>query len=247
MPEAAAHADAPFDPVRQLGQRLAAERIRLQLREVEDAHSELDHRTESKKQERDRLAREQIEAAQASERERIADQRRAEASRRERAEREAQEQAARQRRREAIQNVKRQVVDFWWPDVVARSDLKSRVLKEIEIGLEPLPVEDLPQSELVLIAEGIRERLYAAAKSAEQNAQRSAARRNGLIAYGTDYAARELRAVDGLPLSDIWRIEQQVRSDLATIDGSETRIDIEDRVEAIFEEEGIGLDEDDDD
>jgi hypothetical protein len=245
LPEASSRADAPFDPVRQLGQRLAAERLRLQLREVEDAHSELDRRTETKKQERDRLAREQSEAARGAERERIAEQRRAESAGRERAEREAQEQAARQRRREAIQNVKRQVVEFWWPDVTARSDLKSRVVKEIEIGLEPLPVEDIPRGELVLIAEGIRDRLYVAQKASEQHAQSSTTRRNGLITYGTEYAAHELRSVDGLPISDIWRIERQIRSDLESIDGSETRDDIEDRVEAIFEEEGIGWDEDD--
>jgi hypothetical protein len=245
LPEASSDPDAPFDPVRQLGQRLAAERLRLQLREVEDAHSELDRRTETKKQERDRLAREQTEAAQGAERERIAEQRRAESAGRERAEREAQEQSAKHRRRETIQNVKRQVVEFWWPDVAARSDLKSRVLKEIELGLEPLPVEDIPRGELVLIAEGIRDRLYATAKASEQHAQRSTTRRNGLITYGTEYAARELRAVDGLPISDFWRIERQIRSDLESIEGSETRDDIEDRVEAILEEEGIGWDEDD--
>src|ERR1700733_7811616 len=51
MPEAPPQADAPFDPVRQLGARLAAERIRLQLREVEEAHAELDRRAQSKKRE----------------------------------------------------------------------------------------------------------------------------------------------------------------------------------------------------
>jgi hypothetical protein len=219
----------------------------LQLREVEDAHSELDRRAESNKRGRERLAREQSEAEQIAERNRVAEQRSVETARREREDRQVQEQAARQRRREAIQNVKRDVVQYWWPDVATRSDLKSRVLKKIEIELEPLPVEDLPLSELVLISEGIRDRLYAEAKAAEQNAQRSAARHNSLIAYGTEYAARELRAVDGLPFSDIWRIERQVRSDLENIDGSETRDDIEDRIEAIFEEEGIGWDEDDED
>ena len=44
LPEALPQVDAPFDPVRQLGQRLTAERIRLELREVEEAHAELDRR-----------------------------------------------------------------------------------------------------------------------------------------------------------------------------------------------------------
>ncbi len=41
-----------FDPVRQLQQRLTAERLRLQLREVEDAHAEMDKRGAAKQRER---------------------------------------------------------------------------------------------------------------------------------------------------------------------------------------------------
>src|SRR5258708_38916905 len=44
--------EKPFDPVHQLRQRLAAERLRLQLREVEDAHAERDRLGEAKERER---------------------------------------------------------------------------------------------------------------------------------------------------------------------------------------------------
>ena len=44
--------ERPFDPVQHLGQRLAAERISLQLREVEEARDELDRGKEAKERER---------------------------------------------------------------------------------------------------------------------------------------------------------------------------------------------------
>ena len=83
--------------------------------------------------------------------------------------------------------MKRQVLDWWWPDVTARTELNSRALAAIEKGLAPLPVEDLPHAELVIIAEGIRDQLYREAKATEQTAQRSASRRRDLIAFGKDY------------------------------------------------------------
>ena len=55
--------EAGFDPVRQLKKRLAAERLRLQLREVEEAHLELDRRAQAK--ERDRAQAQDQAAEQA--------------------------------------------------------------------------------------------------------------------------------------------------------------------------------------
>lgn len=244
LPEASSEADAPFDPVRQLGQRLAAERLRLQLREVEDAHAELDRKAEAKKREREREAREKAEAAQTAAREQLLAQRQSETAQAEKVRREAAGRERQTRRREAIQNVKRQVVDWWLPDVTARSDLKARAFKEIETGLAPLPVEDLPLREVVFIAEGIRDRLYRETKNVEEQAQRFANRRRELTAHGTAYAARELRAVEDLSIVDVWRIERRVKEDLESIAGTESKDEIEDRIEAIFEDEGIGCEDD---
>jgi hypothetical protein len=244
LPEPLPQVDAPFDPVRQLGQQLTAERIRLELREVEEAHAELDRRAQSKTRERELETFAKNEAASKADRERTAEARRNEEAARERGRREAAEQDRRNRRRNAIQNVKRQVLDLWWPDVTARTELKSRALKEIEAGLSPLPVEDLPSSELVLIAEGIRDRLYREAKAIEQNAQRCAARRRDLISYGKGYLSRELRSVEGLSITEKWRIERRVENELESIGGTESREDIEDQVESILEDEGVGWDED---
>lgn len=245
LPDATPDADAPFDPVRQLGQQLAAERLRLQLREVEDAHAELDRRAQSKTREREMEACSRREAETKAQTERAAEARRRDEAERDHARREATALEGRERRRTAIQNVKRQVVDWWWPDVTARTELKSRVLGEIEKGLAPLPVEDLPHAELVLIAEGIRDRLYREAKATEQVAQRNTTRRRDLIAFGKDYLARELREVQGLAVLDKWQIEKRVERELESIGGTETREDIEDQVEAILEDEGVGWDGDD--
>lgn len=244
MPEASVSTDAAFDPVRQLGQQLTAERLRLQLREVEEAHAELDRKAQAKKRDREREAREKVDAVQAAERERLLAQRQSETAQAERTRREAAERDRQMRRREIIQNVKRQVVDWWYPDVSARADLKARALKEIETGLAPLPVEELPLSELVLIAECIRDRLYRETKSAEELAQRSANRRRELMAHGTTYAARELRAVKELSVMDVWRVERRIKEDLEGIAGTESKEDVEGRIEAILEDEGIGWEDD---
>jgi hypothetical protein len=245
LPDATPEADAPFDPVRQLGQQLQAERIRLQLREVEEAHAELDRRAQSKTREREIEVRSRRDAESKAQTERADEARRRGEAERERANREAAELDRRERRRTAIQKVKRQVLDWWWADVATRTELKSRVLGEIEKGLAPLPVEDLPHAELVAIAEGIRDRHYREAKATEQAAQRSAIRRRDLVAFGKDYLAGELREVEGLDVLDQWRIEKRVERDLEAVAGTETREDIEDQVDAILEDEGIGWDEDD--
>jgi hypothetical protein len=61
------------------------------------------------------------------------------------------------------------------------------------------------------------------------------------------YVQRELREVDGLSFSHTWRIENAVKSDLESIAGTESLAEIEDRVEQIFEDHGLGCDDEDDD
>ena len=51
-----------FDPVKQLEKQVAAGRLRLQLREVEDAHTEMDQRKAEQEQERQRKADQEAEA-----------------------------------------------------------------------------------------------------------------------------------------------------------------------------------------
>ena len=95
-------------------------------------------------------------------------------------------------------------------------------------------------------AESIRDRMHRDEKAKAEQATRLAQQRQSLIQNGIAYAERELRAVDGLSLSDTWRIERAVRSDLESVTGTESPADIEDRVEQIFDRYGLGCDEDED-
>jgi hypothetical protein len=238
--------ERPFDPVQHLGQRLAAERIGLQLREVEEARDELDRRREAKERERQQQAEQKASAERMAARDRENAQKLAEENRQAREHREAAERQRQRQRREIIQSIKDQVLERWFAPVHGRSDLKAHALQEIEGKLSVRPVEDLPRSELVLIAEAVRDAVYRPAVQAEQHSRDMAARRQGLIEHGCSYAGRELRRADGLKITEVWQIERRVREELATVEGDETTGEIEDWVDDILDDEGIGWDEDDD-
>jgi hypothetical protein len=173
-------------------------------------------------------------------------QRLADESRRVREHREATERQRQGQRREIIQSVKHEVLEYWIAPVQGRSDLKARALQEIERKLAALSVEELPRLELVLIAEAARDSVYREAVQAAQHARDMAARRQSLIEHGCGYAGRELRRAEGLPITEVWAIERRVREELASAEGDETTDDIEDWVDGILEDEGIEWDEDDD-
>jgi hypothetical protein len=233
-------------PLRQLQRRLAAERVRLQLREVEDAHAELDRAAEAKAHERQRLCEQEAEQAQARERAKEEARRNQGKSARQAERREAEKRERQEKRRSVIQDVKRQVVDSWFGSFLVSSDFKPRVCLAIERELEPLAIEEIPLSELIRLAEGIRDRMHREEKARTEQAARLAQQRQRLIQHGLAYAQRELRDVDGLSFSDSWRIESAVKSDLESIPGTESLAEIEDRVEQIFEDNGLGCDDEED-
>jgi hypothetical protein len=225
-------------PLRQLQQRLAAERVRLQLREVEDAHAELDRKAEAKANERQHLREQEVEQARSKERAREEARRGEEDSARQFERREAEKRERLEKRRSVMQDVKRQVLDWWFAGLVP-SDFKPRVCLAIERELQPLAIEEIPLPELVRLAEGIRERMHRDEKARTEQSARLVRQRERLIQHGIGYAQRELRDVDGLSFSDSWRIESAVKSDLESIAGTETLPEIEDRVEQIFEDHGL--------
>ena len=230
-----------FDlPLRQLQQRLASERVRLQLREVEDAHAELDRQAQAKTEERDRVAEQEAARARTAEKAREDARREAQESllrtqRREAAERERQE-----KRRSNIQEVKRQVVDCWFEGFGMPSDLKPRIRIAIDDALARRPVDELPFRELVEQAQAIRDRIHREEKARAEQALRLATQRQRLIQHGIGYAQRELREVDGLGVWESWKIEQAIKADLESVAGTESPEDIEDRVENVFEDHGLG-------
>jgi predicted GNAT family acetyltransferase len=227
--------------------RVSTEKLRYSLREIQQAHGDMDAREEARRAAAAEKATREAEARAAAERERQAARAKAafDAYARRTAE-EAQERR-KTKRREAIQRVKHKVVDEWWGGIGMAATLKAQMLQAIEAELTPLPADELPETELVQVAEGIRDRIYGQAVAAQQAATARLQRKQVLQQYGLEYAQKELREIDGLKLSERWRIEALVKDDLESLRGDESRADVRERVEAILDEEGLGMDDEDED
>jgi hypothetical protein len=146
-------------------------------------------------------------------------------------------------RRAAIQSVKNQVIDAWWsPGHTIPSETKAQALAAIERELSRLPTHDLPQSELVTIAVGIRDGIYGPVLAAQQRArekedrQRAQAHQRPLrLAAGALHATRLLRQhpdLDGRTRVDLERTVRQALDQ--ELDGSESEADVQTRVEKIL-------------
>ncbi len=232
-----------FDPVQQLQRRLAAERVRLKLREVEQAHKDLDAREAAKRRQERETQTRQWEAERAEKREREALRMREEADARTRQEAEEARERLSAKRREIVQDIKRTVVDEWWGRLNASAELEAQIKQTIEAALVPLPVQELPKAELVQIAEGVRERLYRQAVEAQNAAGARARQREALQRHGQEYAERELRETEGLEITERWQIEARVKEELLKLTGEESRADIEAWVDEILEDEGLEIDD----
>ena len=146
-------------------------------------------------------------------------------------------------RRGQIQSVKDKVIGSWWqPGHTIPSEVKAQALVAIEQELARLPVDQLPRSELVTIAEGIRDRLYRPVLQAQQRAQEAedrkrnqARQRTTLIASGAAHANQILRQQHDLDGRTRLDLEQQVKRALEQeIDGSESEADLQARVDDLL-------------
>jgi hypothetical protein len=194
-------------------------------------------------------------------------------------ERRRQEEAAetrKQRRREVTQRVKDRVIGQWWsPRYTVPAETKARALMEIENVLSGLSVDELPEWELVQIAEGVREKHYGpvmraqddaqrreerrrleeqeqAQRDADQRArgelerQRAENRRSALLEYGVGGAREALQEVEDLDEPDRERVLQRVEAALAEeLTGEESKRDVAALVNEVLDEE-LGEAEDDD-
>lgn len=148
-------------------------------------------------------------------------------------------------RRAAIQAVKREVLDSWWSlRHPVPAGIKAQALVAIERELSRLPVDELPRAELVTMAEGIRDRIYAPVLATQQRVreeekrqQAQALQRPLRMAAGSRHATRWLGQhpeLDGRTRIDL---ERRVRQALdRELDGSESDADVQARVERILEE-----------
>lgn len=145
-----------------------------------------------------------------------------------------------------IQSVKDQVIDSWWSlNHTIPSEAKAQALVAIEQELSKLLVDQLPRSELVTIAEGIRDQFYQPVIQAQQRARNEEDRKRNqsrqrtiLIAAGATHANRSLRQqqdLDGVSRLDL---EQKVKRALEQeVDGSESEADVQARVDDLLERE----------
>ncbi len=143
------------------------------------------------------------------------------------------------RARPIIQQVKNQVIESWWSfGHSIPAETKAQALVAIEQELSRLPVDQLPRSELVTIAEGIRNRLYQPviqrqeqAREAEERKRNQARQRTILIAAGAAHANRILRQQQDLDGSTRLDLEQQVKRALEReVNGSETEAEVQAQV-----------------
>jgi hypothetical protein len=146
-------------------------------------------------------------------------------------------------RRTAIQVVKREVLDSWWSiRHPAPAEIKAEALAAIERELSRLPADELPRSELVTIASGIRDRMYAPVLAAQQRAREEEKRQQAhtlhrplRIAAGALHATRWLGQnpdLDGHTRADLERTVRQALD--KELDGSESDTDVKARVEEIL-------------
>lgn len=172
-----------------LREQLQAEETRLKLRQLQTAHRELD----TQETERARREREAAEAARQTELDRDLARERVRHEADERRRHEQAEAARQERRRTIVQRVKARISAGWYELGLALrlpykvpDHLKGRALRAVEEELTRLPVDELPEAELVVIAEGVRDRVYGEWMAAENEAwERQAAERRAQEATAT--------------------------------------------------------------
>jgi len=195
--------------------------------------------TEAERPHRGQLAQQKDEAARQRERERDLARLRAQEEAETRARREAAERELKERRRRVIQRVKDRAVGGWWSgDYAIPPEAKAEALSEIEKELSGLPLEELPESELVTLAEGIRNRIYQPLIQAQDQQRKQRERRAELIELGISYTSRELQRepdLDGWTRLEIGlKIKQALEHDVR---GTESEGDIRASVDELLDDE----------
>jgi len=134
-----------------------------------------------------------------------------------------------------IQSVKDTAIGSWWsPGHTIPSETKAQALVAIEQELSRLPVDQLPRSELVMIAEGIRDRIYRPviqaqqqAREAQERGRQQARQRTILTAAGVAHANQILRQQQPLESWTRFELEQHVKRAIEqAIVGSESEADL---------------------
>jgi hypothetical protein len=150
------------------------------------------------------------------------------------------QRAARERRRAIIQRVKDRAIGTWSPPgYVIPAEAEAQALKAVEAELGRLPVEELPEAELMTLAEGMRDRIYQPVMRAQDQAreekERRQRRRADLIETALAHANRTLAEADGLDTWSRFRLIQKVQRALVDgITGNESERDVCAQVDPIL-------------
>ena len=144
-----------------------------------------------------------------------------------------------------IQSVKNRVIGSYWSvGHTIPSETKAQALAAIERELSELPVDQLPRSEVEMIAEGIRDHFYKPVIQAQQRAREDeerrrnqASQRRTLIAGGIARANHALRQQGDLDSSTRLNLEGKTKRALEQeVDGSESEADVQARVDDLLAE-----------
>ncbi len=240
-----------FDLVGKLEKTVAARRLKMTLREMDEAEADLERQAEAKELERARAAEQEAERRRQAAQKRETELARAEQARRI----QEQKEAAQQHRRQRLQTIKASVAGEWYAKPDGVPNLDDAVYRAIEQAFEGLNIDELSDSELKAIATAVRDRVYrnakqkqdeieAAEREIEEEKKQLAERKKCLIERGIAFAERELKAVEDLQFFDRYNIKQRIERELREdVVGDEIWEDIEDIILDIFDAEGIECDE----
>jgi hypothetical protein len=149
------------------------------------------------------------------------------------------------RRREIIQRVKRQAISKLYLFGSEGQAVEAKIIIAIEREFALLPVNELPEDELLVIALNICDGYVREDRDAQQRKTQQATLRRDLIREGRDSLFRQLMSVDDLEFGDKLRIERRVHAELERLSGTESLEDVEDLIDDILASEGIEWDDDD--
>ena len=210
--------------------QVEAEEARLKLRGVQAAHRKLDE-AEAERLRKDEEARQRQRAAA-----------REEADRQHQAE---EAELTKARRRAIVKSVKHEVIDgvyamkFMFQEIPG--EVKAEALMAIEHELLGLNADEIPRSELIHIAESIRDRVYSPHIESRGQAKREAEEwgrtKRERVEFGLSYADDELRG-ENLGAYEGWRIRLAIDVALnLKLTGQETDAAVEGLVDEIIERE----------
>jgi len=146
---------------------------------------------------------------------------------------EAQQEQLRKKRREIIQKVKDTVISTGAQKIP--NELKTEAKSAIEAELSTMRVEELPESELIEIAESIRDEIYDSWIEEEKAKDKTRLKRLVLKNYGNEYARKIV--YEEIDLSSQSECLQEIETELEEVlVGDESQSEVRELVGSILDD-----------